>query len=61
MLNLCGSLILSYAIFISVVDQTGNEVHIFIALSVRKTLLFKIAPKLIYNKYIFLLHFNVKI
>lgn len=29
MLNLCGSLISSYAIFISVVEQTENEVHIF--------------------------------
>lgn len=28
MLNLCGSLISSYAIFISVVEQTENEVHI---------------------------------
>lgn len=41
MLNLCGSLISSYAIFISVVEQTENEVHIFFfALFVQCTLLF---------------------
>lgn len=27
MINLCGSLILSYVIFISAVEQTGNEVN----------------------------------
>lgn len=38
MLTLCGSLVLSYLIFISAVEETGNEVHIYINMYV-KTLL----------------------
>lgn len=44
MLNLCGSLVLSYLIFISAVEETGNEVHMYINMYVKNFL--------IYNMYI---------
>lgn len=44
MLNLCGSFVLSYLIFISAVEETGNEVHIYINMYDKNLL--------IYNMYI---------